>query len=56
MKLYATGDVMFLHLLGKPVVILSSENVARDLLDKRSSIYSDRPRIALWELCVVIGY
>ena len=39
------GDVMYFNVLGKKTVVLSSEVAARDLLEKRSAIYSDRPRI-----------
>ena len=41
------GDVIYLKIFGQSVVILHSLQAARDLLDKRSSIYSDRPRFVL---------
>ncbi|CAA7262652.1 unnamed protein product [Cyclocybe aegerita] len=41
------GDVVYLSTFGQPLVILNSLQAARDLLDKRSSIYSDRPRFVL---------
>lgn len=41
------GDVMHVTILGQSMVILHSLQAARDLLDKRSSIYSDRPRFVL---------
>ncbi|EDR09464.1 uncharacterized protein LACBIDRAFT_190116 [Laccaria bicolor S238N-H82] len=41
------GDVLHVHVFGHPMVILSSLQAARELLDKRSSIYSDRPRFVL---------
>ena len=48
-----TGDVVHIKILGQPMVILNSLQASRDLLDKRSSIYSDRPRfVLLAELCV----
>ncbi|KAJ3550347.1 hypothetical protein NM688_g5092 [Phlebia brevispora] len=37
------GDVMYFDLLGRPLVVLSSERAAVDLLEKRSVQYSDRP-------------
>ncbi|EKM55767.1 uncharacterized protein PHACADRAFT_184539 [Phanerochaete carnosa HHB-10118-sp] len=43
------GDVMYLEVIGKPIVVLSSEDAASDLLDKRSSIYSDRSSFPLQE-------
>ncbi|KAJ3790675.1 cytochrome P450 [Lentinula aff. detonsa] len=39
----AFGDICSVTVLGQPLIILNSAKVAVDLLDKRSSIYSDRP-------------
>jgi hypothetical protein len=36
---------VYLDVFGKPIVIISSLEVAKELLDKRSSIYSDRPEL-----------
>ena len=36
------GDVLFLKVLGQPVLVLGSVQAAEDLLDKCSSTYSDR--------------
>ncbi|KAI0373553.1 CyP450 monooxygenase [Pilatotrama ljubarskyi] len=36
------GDVVYLNALGQPMVILGTHEAAVDLLEKRSSIYSDR--------------
>ena len=44
------GDVVYLNVLGQSIVVLGSMQAARDLLDKRSSNYSDRPRSAMMEL------
>ncbi|KAJ3474622.1 hypothetical protein NLI96_g12355 [Meripilus lineatus] len=41
------GEIVYLNVLGKSIVLLNSEKVADDLLDKRSTIYSDRPRLPL---------
>lgn len=45
------GDVMYLEVPGKSVLVLSSEKAASDLLDKRGALYSDRPTFALAERC-----
>lgn len=45
-----TGDVMFLDLPSMPTVVISSTDIALDLFEKRSAIYSDRPRSAMDEL------
>ncbi|KAJ3552235.1 hypothetical protein NM688_g4258 [Phlebia brevispora] len=41
------GPVFSLNLAGKNVVVLNSLKAARDLLDRRSAIYSDRPRLIM---------
>ncbi|THU86093.1 cytochrome P450 [Dendrothele bispora CBS 962.96] len=38
------GNIIYLNVLGTPIVVINSASTARDLMDKRSSIYSDRPR------------
>ena len=40
--LSTTGDVVYLEVLGQPMIILGSHETALDLLEKRSAIYSDR--------------
>ncbi|KAF8267197.1 cytochrome P450 [Lactarius quietus] len=37
------GDIMFLSALGQGILVINSQRVAVDLLEKRSNIYSDRP-------------
>ena len=44
------SDVIYVHMLGQPVVVLNSVQSAVDLLDKRGSIYCDRPRFVLFEI------
>ena len=39
-----SGDIIYLHAAGQPIVVLNSHKVAGDLLDRRSMTYSDRPR------------
>ena len=48
----SAGDVMYLDVLGQPMVVLGSYKVARELLDKRSANYSDRPRSIMAQLYV----
>ncbi|VDC01456.1 unnamed protein product, partial [Peniophora sp. CBMAI 1063] len=38
------GDVIYLNAVGKPIIVLNSRKAATDLLDRRSVIYSDRPK------------
>ncbi|KAH7912798.1 cytochrome P450 [Hygrophoropsis aurantiaca] len=42
----AHGDLIYARFLNQDVIIINSEKVAKDLLEKRSQIYSDRPFIA----------
>ncbi|EGN97597.1 hypothetical protein SERLA73DRAFT_75262 [Serpula lacrymans var. lacrymans S7.3] len=44
------GDLIYTRLLSQDVVVINSEKVARDLLDKRSYNYSDRPLLVTTEL------
>ncbi|KAF1348093.1 cytochrome P450 [Delphinella strobiligena] len=44
------SDVLYVNILGQPVVILNSVQAAIDLLDKRGSNYCDRPRFVLFEV------
>ncbi|PCH43939.1 cytochrome P450 [Wolfiporia cocos MD-104 SS10] len=41
------GDIIYLHIFRKPTLVLNSAQAVNDLLDKRNSIYSDRPRFIL---------
>ncbi|EMD32752.1 hypothetical protein CERSUDRAFT_118480 [Gelatoporia subvermispora B] len=46
------GDITYLHVCGLSVLFLNSSEVAMDLLDKRGSIYSDRPPLVMaTDLC-----
>ncbi|KAF8546952.1 cytochrome P450 [Imleria badia] len=38
------GDIIYLNAAGNHMVVISSPRIAADLLDRRASIYSDRPR------------
>lgn len=38
---------MHLSALGTSIIVLSSPRAVADLLDKKSSIYSDRPRLPM---------
>ncbi|EKG12913.1 Cytochrome P450 [Macrophomina phaseolina MS6] len=49
------GPIISLQLGGSTVVILGSASVAHDLLNKRSGIYSDRPRLVMAGDCMTKG-
>lgn len=42
-----TGEIVHINIFGQDIIFLNSVRVANDLLEKRSSIYSDRPRLPL---------
>ncbi|KAJ3570930.1 hypothetical protein NP233_g4088 [Leucocoprinus birnbaumii] len=44
------GDVMYIQVLNKRIVILSSAEAMTDLLDKRGAIYSDRPEFPIFDV------
>lgn len=41
------GDLVYINILGKSMLILNSQKSCVDLLDKRSAKYSDRPRLVM---------
>lgn len=43
------SDIIYVNLLGQPVIVLNSVKSAVDLLDKKGAIYSDRPPFVLLE-------
>ncbi|KAJ7659531.1 putative monooxygenase [Mycena rosella] len=44
------GSIVYLEAVGQPIVVLNSAKVAKDLLDQRSSLYSDRPNFTMANL------
>ena len=46
------GGLNYVTVIGRPLIVLNSFQVARNLLEKRSGIYSGRPRLVMMaELC-----
>ena len=43
----ALGDLLYLEILGQKILVINSEEIAEELLDKRSQIYSDRPQVPI---------
>jgi hypothetical protein len=41
------GDVIRIHVLGRPIIILNSRRAIASLLNERSVIYSDRPSMTV---------
>ena len=44
------GDIVHSRLLGQDIIIINSENIAKDLLENRSRNYSDRPYLFIIDL------
>ncbi|KAI0796313.1 CyP450 monooxygenase [Irpex lacteus] len=44
------GDMVFYKVLGTPMLMVSSADIALELMDRRSSIYSDRPITVIDEM------
>lgn len=42
------GDIFYLEILGRKIVIVNSYEIANELMDKRSANYSDRPVFPLF--------
>ncbi|KAH9976261.1 cytochrome P450 [Lactifluus volemus] len=49
-------DVLSFHVFGQVIVVLNSAQAAKDLLEKRSKIYSDRPAIPFYEILLRMGW
>ncbi|RPD65433.1 cytochrome P450 [Lentinus tigrinus ALCF2SS1-6] len=46
------GDIVYLHVFGQGLLFLNTYEVAIDLLERKGSIYSDKPRLVMaGELC-----
>jgi hypothetical protein len=46
------GELVYLNVLGKPIVVINSYRMALEMLERKSSIYSDRPTLTMGsELC-----
>ncbi|KAG0708665.1 cytochrome P450 [Suillus ampliporus] len=43
------GDIIYARLLSKPIVVINSEEVAKELFDGRSNIYADKPQSIVYE-------
>jgi hypothetical protein len=41
------GPLVYVEALGQPMLIINTQRIALDLLEKRGAIYSDRPYLAM---------
>jgi hypothetical protein len=49
-----SGDVVSYHVFGQVIIVLNSVKAAKELLEKRSRIYSDRPVVPFYDMCAFI--
>lgn len=49
---YFAGDIVSFHVPGFHTVVINSAKVAKELFEKRSAIYSDRPSMEMTNLSV----
>ncbi len=47
-ELHTVGDIFYLEILGRKIVIVNNYDMANELMDKRSANYSDRPLFPLF--------
>jgi hypothetical protein len=47
-----TGDIVSVQMLGQVIIILNSPKAAKDLLEKRGNIYSDRHLMPFYQMYV----
>ncbi|VDC05972.1 unnamed protein product [Peniophora sp. CBMAI 1063] len=45
MLMVRIGDIMYLNAMGQPMIVLSNPAITAELLERRASIYSDRPTL-----------
>jgi hypothetical protein len=50
------GEIIRSRMLGIDFIIINSETIARELVDKRSANYSTRPVIRTKELCALLVF
>jgi hypothetical protein len=51
---HSKGELVYLEVLGEKLLVIGSGKTVKELLERRSTIYSDRPReVMASELCVI---
>lgn len=51
---FLSGGLVYVNLLGKDFIIITSARVAHELLDQRSTIYSERPYMPANKMYVIL--
>lgn len=50
------GNILSFHIFGKVIVVLNTAKAAKDLLEKRGAIYSDRTVLPFYEMWVLESF
>ena len=54
--LVTIGDIFMIRMFKQKIVVISSKKAAKELLERRSNIYSDRPYLSTRIPCVIAQY
>ena len=49
------GDIFYLNLLGRPMIVINSIEIARELLDSKGATFSDRPHSFMMNSLYVVS-
>jgi hypothetical protein len=49
-----TGDLISVRAFGQLSIVVNTSKASKELLGRRSANYSDKPRLAMLELCVLL--
>ena len=52
-QLVTIGDIFMIRIFKQDIIVINSKKAAKDLLDRRSNIYSDRPYLSTRIPCVI---
>ena len=53
--LHIVGGLLYMNIVGQPLIIIDDLTIATDILDKRSAKYSSRPQSRLVSLYVSLS-
>ena len=51
----APGDMVYVDVMGQPILVLGSLELTEDLMEKHATMYSDRPTLPIGQLYVALS-
>ena len=48
----APGDMVYVDVMGQPILVLGSLELTEDLMEKHATMYSDRPKLPIGQLYI----